>query len=150
AALVESVVATQPAGPTRYTVVIGQTHAVLADARATLITSGTATLEASLLRCPMVITYRTTAITAFLARILIKLTHIGLVNIVAGKGVVPELLQRAATPRNLADALEPVISDDAAHAATVQALDDVNRRLGAPGGADRAAAAVLDAISVSP
>jgi lipid-A-disaccharide synthase len=151
AAQVESVVATQPTGPTRYTVVIGQTHAVLADARATLITSGTATLEASLLRCPMVITYRTTAITACLARLLIKLKHIGLVNIVAGKGVVPELLQRAATPRHLADALEPVISDDATHAATVQALDEVNRRLGAPGGALRAADVVLDAIGpISP
>ncbi|NQU39596.1 MAG: lipid-A-disaccharide synthase [Lentisphaerae bacterium] len=147
AALVNRVLAGRPAGPTRSEIVIGHTRAVLAEARATLIASGTATLEASLLRCPMVITYQATPITYWLARALVKVKHIGLVNIVAEAEVATELLQYAATPHALAAALEPLISDNTVHAAALAALDDVNRRLGPPGGTDRAAAAVLDAIS---
>lgn len=148
AALVESVLAGLPPGPARCKVVIGNTRAALQQARATLIASGTATLEASLLRCPMVITYQASAVTYWLARALVKVDYIGLVNIVAEREIARELLQFAATPRALADAMEPLIANDDAHAEALQALDEVNRRLGPPGGALRAAHAVLDAIGL--
>ena len=66
------------------------------------VCSGTATLETAILATPLVILYRTSLITWLIAKLLIKLPYIGLVNIVAGKRIVPELIQFQATPRNLA------------------------------------------------
>jgi lipid-A-disaccharide synthase len=119
----------------------------MGEARAALIASGTATLEASLMRCPMVITYRAAFLTYLLYRMLAKVDYLGLVNIIAGREVADERLQYGAKPEDLADAIEPLISDDNAHAAALAELDEVNRRLGPPGAADRAAQAVLDTIA---
>ena len=72
-----------------------------------LIKSGTATLEAALMKCPMVITYRVSAISAWLMRRKGRgyLPYIGLPNILAGEFIVPEILQEDATPQNLARAI---------------------------------------------
>ncbi|MEO6022439.1 MAG: lipid-A-disaccharide synthase [Burkholderiales bacterium] len=85
----------------------GESQSVLAAADITLIASGTATLEAALLKCPMVITYRVSAATAWLMRRKGHgyLPYIGLPNILASEFIVPELLQEDATPENLAQAL---------------------------------------------
>ncbi|MCD6046710.1 MAG: lipid-A-disaccharide synthase [Gammaproteobacteria bacterium] len=83
---------------------IGNAHQVLQAADAVLITSGTATLEAMLCKTPMVIAYKTDLLTYLIARAMIKIPHVGLPNILAGKGIVPEILQAEATPKNLAQA----------------------------------------------
>jgi lipid-A-disaccharide synthase len=70
-----------------------------------IVASGTATLEAALLKCPMVITYRMSAISWHILRRMNYLPYVGLPNILAGKLVVPELLQGEATPENLAESL---------------------------------------------
>ena len=82
-------------------------HATLAlqAAEAAIVASGTATLEAALARCPMVVTYRLTALTYRLMKRKALLPYVGLPNILAGEFVVPELLQDDATPANLAQAL---------------------------------------------
>ncbi len=147
AALVRTVQAGERGGPTRCEVVIGQTLTVMGEARAALIASGTATLEAALMRCPMVITYRASFLTYLLYRALVKVDYLGLVNIVAGREIAPERVQYGGSPEQLAEAMEPLISDDAAHAAALAELDTVNRRLGPPGAADRAAAAVLETLT---
>ena len=85
----------------------GASQSALAAADVALIKSGTSTLEAALMKCPMVITYRVSAISAWLMRRKGRgyLPYIGLPNILAGEFIVPELLQEDATPENLAQAI---------------------------------------------
>jgi lipid-A-disaccharide synthase len=82
---------------------------LLVLARAALVKSGTTTLEAALSGTPMVIAYRTHPLTYWLARRLVRVDHIGLVNLVAGSRVAPEYIQSEATPDALADALLPLL-----------------------------------------
>ena len=94
-------------------ILTGQSHTALAACDVALVASGTATLEAALFKKPMVITYRLPALTAYLVRKKLLLPWIGLPNILARDFVVPERVQEAATPENLAnDALAWL--DDAA------------------------------------
>jgi len=89
----------------------GHAHAALAAADAALVASGTATLEAALLRCPMVITYRMPDWSWRIMRRRGYLAYGGLPNILAGRFVVPELIQEHATPANLAQALGNLVAD---------------------------------------
>jgi len=94
-----------------FEVVFGQTHALLSRAQLAWVASGTATLEAALLRTPQVIVYRTSALTYRLAKALAKVAWIGLPNLVLGRAWVPELIQHACTSDNLLDASERVTKD---------------------------------------
>lgn len=87
------------------TVLFGHARLALTAADAALVASGTATLEAALARCPMVITYRVPAITYWLMKRKALLPWVGLPNILAGEFIVPELLQKEATPEKLSAAL---------------------------------------------
>ncbi|MGA1372623.1 MAG: lipid-A-disaccharide synthase [Pseudomonadales bacterium] len=87
------------------TLVDGQARAVLTASNAAMVKSGTATLEAMLLGCPMVVTYRLGAVTHAVVRRLVRTPFVALPNILAGQALVPELLQSAATPTALAVAL---------------------------------------------
>ena len=95
------------AGQLRIMCLQGASQQALAAADIALIKSGTSTLEAALMKCPMVITYRVSAVSAWLMRRMGRgyLPYIGLPNILAGEFIVPELLQEDATPENLAQAL---------------------------------------------
>jgi lipid-A-disaccharide synthase len=84
---------------------VGRSHDVLAAADLVLVTSGTATLETLLFKRPMVIAYRMSPITFSIARRLVKLSYIGLPNLLAGEKIVPEFIQNDATPDNLCHAL---------------------------------------------
>lgn len=84
-------------------------RALLAHAHTALVKSGTTTLETALSGVPMVIAYRTHPLTFWIARRLVDVEHIGLVNLVAGERLAPELLQGAATPEALAAALLPLV-----------------------------------------
>jgi lipid-A-disaccharide synthase len=86
-------------------ILFGHARDALAASDLSLVCSGTATLEAALLRCPMIITYRISAFSAWIYRKLRYLTWVGLPNILLGRLVVPELLQEDATPEKLSDAL---------------------------------------------
>ncbi|MFN7951925.1 MAG: lipid-A-disaccharide synthase [bacterium] len=110
-----------------------------------IVTSGTATLDAARAHLPMVIVYRVTQFTYWLARALVRgVAHFGMPNIVAGRAIVPELLQDAATPERIASEVARFL-DDAQHAADTRAnLAAVDRALGAPGASARAAAAALE------
>ncbi len=87
------------------TILFGHAQLALLAAEAALVASGTATLEAALARCPMVITYRLNPLTYWLVKRKAILPYAGLPNILAGEFIVPELLQEDATPANLAQAL---------------------------------------------
>lgn len=100
--------------PMRLQCLQGASQLALAAADVALIKSGTSTLEAALLKCPMVITYRVSALTAWLMRRKGRgyLPYIGLPNILAGEFIVPELLQQDATPEKLAQALLKCYRDE--------------------------------------
>jgi lipid-A-disaccharide synthase len=95
-----------------FTLLFGHAHEALAAGDVALVASGTATLEAALLRRPMVVTYRAHKVSVAIARKLIKIPYVALPNILAGEFLVPELLQEDATAENLAQALQNLLADD--------------------------------------
>ncbi len=114
---------------------------VLRAADVALCKSGTTTLEAAVAGCPCAIVYRTSALSYAIARRLVRIERIGLLNIVAGRTVAPEFVQDAFRPVAVADALDPLFGpDSAARRAMLRGLDDVRARLGTPGAAGRVAA----------
>ena len=119
-------------------------HAVdaMTAADVVLVASGTATLEAALLKRPMVITYRIGKWSYRLMRRMAYLPWVGLPNVLAGREVVPEVLQDAATPQALADALDGWITDKARSAEVVQVFTDMHLEL-RQDTASKAAAAIL-------
>ena len=113
---------------------------VLRAADAALCKSGTTTLEAAVAGCPLVVAYRTNRVTYALARRLVTVPRIGLVNVVAGHEVAPELVQDALTPVAAADALAPLLDPRrAARRRMIEELAEVRVKLGAPGAAQRVA-----------
>jgi lipid-A-disaccharide synthase len=113
---------------------------VFAAADAGICKSGTTTLEAAIADVPMVITYRAHPVSSFIAFRVLRVPWVGLVNLVAGYEVAPELLQRRATPAALAGAVLPLLDpDDPATRRQREGLRLVRERLGAPGAADRVA-----------
>jgi lipid-A-disaccharide synthase len=134
-----------PDGASRPVVVEGQTDAVLASADVAVLASGTVTVQAALHGCPMVIVYRVGPLTYKLGKPLLHVDTYGMVNLVAGSRVVPELIQDDFTPEAAAtEALKVLL--DPAHAAKVKAdLAAVRGRLGTAGATRRAAEAVIAA-----
>jgi lipid-A-disaccharide synthase len=94
--------------------------------------------------CPLVVAYRTNALTYAAARRVLKIRHIGLVNVVAGREIVPEFVQGALQPSAVADALEPLLDPVASERARMLAdLREVRSALGTPGASRRVAALAL-------
>ena len=122
----------------------GETYRVMAAADVLLVASGTATLEAACFGTPMVVLYRLSRMSYALGRLLVRgVSHISLPNILAGRGIVPELIQDQATPEALARAALELLEDEPARTRQRAALLEVRARLGEPGAAFRAARAVL-------
>jgi lipid-A-disaccharide synthase len=104
-----------------------------------IVASGTATLEVALLEIPMIIVYKVSPFTYLVGKIFIDVEHIGLVNIIAGKRVVPELIQGNATAEKIAEETEKILSDRALADRITGDLRDLRKRLGTPGAAERTA-----------
>jgi len=109
-----------------------------------LVASGTATLETAILKKPMIVVYKTSFLTWALAKCLIKIPNIGLVNVVAGKRIVPECVQFDATAKKIAYQAIGLLSNEEKLNQIVHALDQVKHALGAPGASARAAQKVLE------
>ncbi|MBI2105005.1 MAG: lipid-A-disaccharide synthase [Candidatus Omnitrophica bacterium] len=112
---------------------------------AALIASGTATLEAACCGVPMVVVYRASWPTYLAARAVLRVPRIALVNVVAGRSVVPELLQHRATPARAAAALIELLRDEPRCERMKEELRAVREQLGPPGAVERAASVVLRA-----
>ena len=122
-------------------VVQGETYNALAAADASVVCSGTATVEAALLDAPMIVVYRLTALTAALAKPLVRTKYYSMVNLIADRGVVPELVQADFTAEKIAGELARL--REPGTAAEMRAgLAEVRRRLGPPGAVERAADAI--------
>jgi len=118
----------------------GATYDLMAAADLALVTSGTATLECALLACPMVIAYRLSPVTMAVARMLVRgVEYIGMPNIIAGRRIVPELVQREVSPARLAAEAEAILDDEPRRLAMIEDLRAVRTLLGDAGAAERAA-----------
>jgi lipid-A-disaccharide synthase len=120
----------------------GETYNALAAADASIVSSGTATVEASLLDAPMVVVYRVSPLTAKLAKPLVRTRYFAMVNLIAEKQVVPELVQDDFTPERVAFEVLHLLHDPNARRAMRAGLAEVRQRLGPPGAVDRAADAI--------
>lgn len=124
------------------TVNTGTSHSLMQRAGCAVIASGTATLEAAYYRLPYCLVYRVAPLTYMLAKLLVKIRFIGIVNILAGREVVREFVQHRAIPSLVVDELKGLIEDPAKSADLIAGLAETCGKLGGPGAHDRAAAAV--------
>jgi lipid-A-disaccharide synthase len=120
-------------------VISGGASRALAGSRLGLVTSGTATLEAALASVPMVVVYRVSRTTYALVRSMYRLQHACIVNILAGRGLVPELLQGKVRPENIADSARPLLIDGPDREQTIEGLRQVTAELGAGQPSERVA-----------
>jgi len=109
--------------------------------------SGTATLETALLETPMIIIYRMSWLTYLIARMLVRVDHIGMVNLIAGERLVPELVQNDVNPERLVAESLRLLNDGALRRNIVAKLAQLRERLGAPGAAGRVAEIALGMIA---
>jgi len=124
------------------------TKELLKIADLALIASGTATLEAAIMDTPMVITYKVSALTYFIVRFLAKVSNIGLVNLVAGKTIVPELIQNKATAFGLAEEGLAILKNDRLRAEMKEGLKLVKEQLGQGGASKKAAHIACEMIGI--
>lgn len=127
-------------------VIEDQTYDALAHADASIVSSGTATVEAALLDAPMVVVYRVSPLTAILAKPLVRTRYFSMVNLIAGSEVVPELIQNDFTADKVATQVLNLLRDPAASAAMRRELADVRCKLGPPGAVERAADAIAELL----
>ncbi|MBI4484571.1 MAG: lipid-A-disaccharide synthase, partial [Acidobacteria bacterium] len=120
----------------------------LAAADVSIVSSGTATIEAALLGAPMVVIYRVSPATAWIARRLMRARYIAMVNLIAQKPAVPELIQEAFEPEEVAREVEHLLASPAARATMKNDLAEVARRLGSPGAIERAADLIAKMITI--
>ena len=111
----------------------GETYDVMNSCDTLIIASGSATLEAGILGCPMVIVYKLNPLTYWLARLWIKIPFVGLVNIVAGEGVVPELIQHKVTAENISSEVLAMLRTPEKEQAVRERLRKIRKSLGEPG-----------------
>ncbi len=120
-------------------IISGSTYDVLAASDVAVVSSGTATVEAALIGVPMVVIYRVAPLTAWIARRLVHTPYFAMVNLIAGKQVVPELIQDNFTPARVAEETERLLTSPKARDQMRLDLAQVRARLGPPGAIDRAA-----------
>jgi lipid-A-disaccharide synthase len=120
----------------------GRSREVMAAADVVLLASGTATLEAALLQRPMVVAYRTGGLSWQLLSRLVKTPYVALPNLLAGRLLVPELIQQAASPEALANAVQPLLAGGEAVGRQLRGFGDLRQQLGRDAAANAAGALV--------
>ena len=122
------------------------TYDIMKNSDVTLVTSGTATLETAFYQTPMIVVYKTSWFSYLIGRMLVRIKNIGLVNIVAGEKIVPELLQSDVTPQRLAREALTMLEDKAMSKEIAEKLSVVKYRLGTKGASSRVADTIFSLV----
>ena len=136
----------QQAGEVPFRLLFGHAQDALGAADVSLVASGTATLEAALIKRPMVITYKIAKLSYWIMKRMAHQAFVGLPNILAGRSVVPEILQDEATPENLAEALVKLYEDKENAEAVAEAFTEIHLQL-RQNTAEKAANAVIECLN---
>jgi lipid-A-disaccharide synthase len=127
-------------------IISGHTYDVISCADLALVASGTATLETGLLGVPMIIVYKISLLSYFIGRLIVDVKNIGLVNIIAGKTIVPELIQGDACGERIAREALAILKNEGKKQEIIKELEAIRAKLGEPGAAIRAAQIACDMI----
>jgi lipid-A-disaccharide synthase len=127
-------------------VISGNTYDVISCTDMAIVASGTATLETALLGIPMIIVYKISPFSYFIGKLAISVKNIGLVNIIAGKTIVPELIQGEATGKHIAGEALAILTNEERKREMIGELAEIRAKLGNPGAAIRAAKLACDMI----
>lgn len=130
-------------------ILAGETYNALAAADAAVVSSGTATVETALLDTPMVVVYRVSPLTATLAKPLVRTPYFAMVNLIANRQVVPELVQDDFTPEKVTAETLRLLQDPNARASIRAGLAEVRSKLGPSGAVERAAASIAQMLQGS-
>ncbi|MCB2148049.1 MAG: lipid-A-disaccharide synthase [Deltaproteobacteria bacterium] len=139
-------IVSQNASTLEIEIIKGPVSEVFGRSRMLVAASGTVTLEAALYGIPMVIVYKVSPLSYWLGKRLIKVKHIGIVNLIVQKELLPELIQDNASPQTIADTVIAMISDQERLRQIEQELSSVRDLLGGAGASDRVARIALDLI----
>lgn len=126
--------------------VFGKTYQLLACSTAAMVTSGTATLETALLKVPQVVCYKSSAISYSIAKRLVKVDFISLVNLIMGKEVVRELIQGDCNPQKISKELKKILSDNEYRSQMLKNYEDLAQKLGGGGASERIARSLLEEL----
>ncbi|TSD67885.1 lipid-A-disaccharide synthase [Inquilinus sp. KBS0705] len=124
-------------------VIFNATYDILANADAAVVASGTATLETALFNVPQVVVYKGNAITIGIARALIKIKFISLVNLIMDSAVVKELIQQDCNPTQIAAELDKLVNDIQYRQTMLSAYDELDTRMGKPGASAKTAGLIV-------
>ena len=122
---------------------------LLAMSTAALVTSGTATLETALLRVPQVVCYRTSAVNYAIAKRLIAVPYLSLVNLIIDQPLVTELIQKTLNTNQLTSELRAILPGGSRRETVLTGYDELQRRMGEPGASARAGAAMVESLRSS-
>ena len=125
---------------------VGEAAAAMQRAGVGIVASGTATLESAYFRLPFVLVYRVAWLTYFAARLVVKVKHLGMPNVLAGREIVPEFIQHRADPQAIADSVLRLMQDAAAREQMVQEFDAIRATLGKEGASKTAARMILETL----
>ena len=130
-----------------YTLATRSIHDLIVAADFCWVTSGTATLETALGLKPFIIVYKAAWLSYLLAKNLVTIPYIGLVNVIAGKKIIPEFLQNNAHPETIAHETKFILNNHQSHGIVIEHLKEVKEKLGPPGAAHRAAQSILSFLT---
>ena len=128
-------------------VIVEETYDLLSNATAAIVASGTATLETALFEIPFVITYKVSPLSYRIGKWLIKLEYIGLVNVISGKKIIPEFIQKNAHPEVIGENLEKILFDTKTRNAQITELKNIRAKLGPGGAPQKTADLILQSIN---
>jgi lipid-A-disaccharide synthase len=127
-------------------VISDNTYDVISSTDLAIVASGTATLETALLGIPMIIVYKISPLTYFIGKMIVTVKNIGIVNIIAGKTIVPELIQDKAAGKHIADEALAILTNDKRKLEMIDQLAEIRAKLGNQGAAIRAAKLACDML----
>jgi lipid-A-disaccharide synthase len=130
-------------------IIFAKTYDILANAEMAMVTSGTATLETALFKVPQVVCYRANGISVFIARMLVDIKFISLVNLIMDDKIVAELIQEECTPENITSELNAIKINSEGRERMLKKYDELLERVGEAGASERAAKSIVEFIKLN-